>query len=150
MKFILNIAIVISVFFIAPVTADSTKHVEFLNTKPANEKLPFSEAVRVGDTVYLSGQIGIDPKTGKLAQGGFKAEARQTLTNIKSTLTKYGYGTENVVKCLVMLTDINDFSAFNDIYTDFFKPPYPARSAFATSQLALGSLVEVECIAVTG
>lgn len=150
MKYILIITMLISVLFQPTASADSNKHVEFLNTKPANERLPFSEAVRVGDTVYLSGQIGIDPKTGKLAKGGFKAEARQTLTNIKATLTKYGYGTEDVVKCLVMLTDINDFSAFNDIYTDFFKPPYPARSAFATSELALGSLVEVECIAVAG
>ncbi|GLX86116.1 hypothetical protein tloyanaT_23690 [Thalassotalea loyana] len=140
--------LVVCISFASGAESEIKSHVEFLNSKPANKKLPFSEAVRVGDTVYLSGQIGIDPKTGKLAVGGFKAETRQTLENIRATLNKYGYQTKDVVKCLVMLTDINDFAAFNEIYTEFFKPPYPARSAFATSQLALGSLVEIECIAI--
>lgn len=136
--------------FVSTVSFASEKpssEVEFLNSKPASARLPFSEAVRVGNTLYLSGQIGFNQETGKLASGGFKAETHQTLTNIKNTLEKYGASTKDVFKCLVMLTDINDFAEFNKIYTQYFTPPYPARSAFSVKELALGSLVEVECIA---
>ena len=122
--------------------------VEFLNSKPSNAALPFSEIVRVDNTLYLSGQIGFDPKTGKLAEGGFKGEAQQTMANIKNTLEKHGYSMKDVVKCMVMLTDMKDFKAFNQIYTQYFSAPYPARSAFAAAQLALNSKVEVECMAV--
>lgn len=125
------------------------KSVEFLNTKPASKTLPFSEIVRVENTLYLSGQIGLDPKTNKLAKGGVIAESNQTLTNIQHALKNHGYGMENVVKCTVMLTDIADFAAFNRVYTRFFSPPYPARSAFAVNKLALNAKVEVECIAST-
>lgn len=125
------------------------KNVEFLNTKPASKMLPFSEIVRVENTLYLSGQIGLDPQTGKLAKGGVIAESNQTLTNIKQALKNHGYGMENIVKCTVMLADIADFTAFNQVYTRFFTPPYPARSAFAVNALALGAKVEVECIAST-
>jgi reactive intermediate/imine deaminase len=125
------------------------KNVEFLNTKPASKKLPFSEAVRVENTLYLSGQIGLDPKTSKLAKGGVIAETNQTLTNIQQVLKSHGYGMENVIKCTVMLTNIADFAAFNRVYTRFFSPPYPARSAFAVNKLALNATVEVECIATT-
>ena len=121
--------------------------VEFLNGKPVSKKLPFSEIVRVENTLYLSGQIGVQPNTGKLVQGGFEAEAVQTLTNIKSSLQRYGYSMNNVVKCTVMLTNIGDFTRFNQVYSRFFTPPYPARSAFAVNQLALNASVEVECIA---
>ena len=123
--------------------------VEFLNAKPASPRLPFSDAVRVDHTLYLSGQIGLDPRTKQLAEGGFAAEAHQTLSNIQRTLTAHGYGMENIVKCTVMLTDIGDFKAFNAIYTKYFTPPYPSRSAFAVNELALGASVEVECLAVT-
>ena len=126
----------------------ASPQVKYLNTQPANKALPFSEAVKVGNTLYLSGKIGFNPKTGKLAEGGFEAETHQTLTNIKQTLHKYGYDMSAVVKCMVMLTDIKQFKAFNNIYTQYFTPPYPARSAFAVNELALNSLVEVECIAV--
>ena len=125
------------------------KSVEFLNTKPASKTLPFSEIVRVENTLYLSGQIGLDPKTNKLAKGGVIAESNQTLTNIQHALKNHGYGMGNVVKCTVMLTDIADFAAFNRVYTRFFSPPYPARSAFAVNKLALNAKVEVECIAST-
>jgi len=121
--------------------------IKFLNTKPANKALPFSEAVKVGNTVYLSGQIGFNAQTKKLVSGGIKAEANQVMTNIKTSLDKYGYSMKDVVKCMVMLTDINDFKAFNEVYTSYFEPPYPARSAFAVKDLALNSVVEVECIA---
>jgi len=124
-----------------------SKDVEFLNTKPASMALPFSELVRIENTLYLSGQIGLDPKTNKLAKGGFIAETNQALTNIQQTLQKHGYAMDNVVKCTVMLTNITDFAAFNRVYTRFFSPPYPARSAFAVNKLALNALVEIECIA---
>lgn len=141
------IALVFSVATPASLLANDLSDVEFLNSKPASKRLPFSEIVRVDNTLYLSGKIGIDPKTGKLAEGGFEAEAKQTLDNIKTTLNKHGFDMHHVVKCLVMLTDIDDFPAFNKVYTQYFTPPYPARSAFAVKALALNSLVEVECIA---
>ncbi|WP_394223302.1 RidA family protein [Alteromonas gracilis] len=119
----------------------------FLNSKPANPALPFSDIVRAGNTLFMSGQIGFDSSTGALAVGGFEAEAHQTMKNIKATLERYGYDMSQVVKCTVMLTDISDFAQFNTIYTQYFKPPYPARSAFAVKALALNSLLEVECIA---
>jgi|TARA_Y100000780_G_scaffold145172_1_gene130936 reactive intermediate/imine deaminase len=121
-------------------------NVDFLNTGKANPNLPFSQIVKAGNTLYMSGQIGINPATGKLAAGGFEGEAKQTLENIKRTLEQHNYSTSNIVKCTVMLTNINDFKAFNAIYTQYFSAPYPARSAFAVNALALDSLVEVECI----
>lgn len=141
--------ILLSTLFSQAALAEHDKHatVEFLNAKPSNAALPFSEAVRVGNTLFLSGKIGINPKTGKLAEGGVKAEADQILHSIAHTLTTYGYSMSDVVKCTVMLTNINDFKAFNEVYSKHFTPPYPARSAFAVSALALNSTVEVECIA---
>ncbi len=121
-------------------------NVDFLNTGKANPNLPFSQIVKAGNTLYMSGQIGINPATGKLAVGGFEGEAKQTLENIKRTLEQHNYSMSNIVKCTVMLTNINDFKAFNAIYTQYFSAPYPARSAFAVNALALDSLVEVDCI----
>lgn len=121
-------------------------NVDFLNTGKANPNLPFSQIVKAGNTLYMSGQIGINPATGKLAAGGFEGEAKQTLENIKRTLEQHNYSMSNIVKCTVVLTNISDFKAFNDIYTQYFSAPYPARSAFAVNALALDSLVEVECI----
>jgi len=109
--------------------------------------LPFSEAVRVGGTLHLSGQIGIKPGTLELAPGGIEGETRQTLENIRLTLETHGYTLGDVVKCTVMLADIAEWAAFNDVYRTFFSPPYPARSAFGATGLALGARVEVECIA---
>ena len=106
---------------------------------------PFSEAVRVGDTLYMSGQIGF--KNGKLVKGGIKAETKQTLDNIHSTLLKYGYQKSDIVKCLAMLTDMDDFDDFNKIYKAELSKPYPARSAFGVSELAAGASIEIECIA---
>jgi len=113
-----------------------------------NSSLPFSEAVKVGNTLYLSGQIGLVPDTGKLAQGGIKAETKQTMDNIVRVLNKYDYSIDDVVKCAVMLADIKEWPAFNDVYRPYFKSHFPARSAFAASGLALDAKVEVECIAV--
>ena len=122
---------------------------QFLNSgKVLPSTLPFSEAVRVGNTVYLSGQIGITPGAMTLVPGGMQAEARQTMENIRTTLTAHGLTMSNVVKCTVMLADMADWPAFNTIYQTFFTPPFPARSALGANGLALGARVEVECLAV--
>ena len=123
-------------------------NVEFLNSGtvvPAT--LPFSEAVRVNGQLYLSGQLGNIPGTLKLAPGGINEEARQTMDNIKAILAAHGYTMKDLVKCTVMLADMSDWPAFNTIYKSYFEPPYPARSAFGASGLALGARVEVDCIA---
>ena len=111
--------------------------------------LPFSEAVRVGDTVYLSGQIGNVPGPGpiRLAPGGMAAEARQTMDNIQTSLQAHGLSMADVVKCTVMLADMKEWGAFNDVYKTYFSGNFPARSAFGSNGLAFNARVEVECIA---
>jgi 2-iminobutanoate/2-iminopropanoate deaminase len=131
-----------------PVRADESPAIEFLNSgKVTPTTLPFSEAVRVGSTLYLSGQIGIKPGSFELVPGGIEGEARQTLENIRTTLETHGYTLRDVVKCTVMLADIAEWAAFNNVYRTFFSSPYPARSALGANGLALGARVEVECIA---
>ena len=111
-------------------------------------RLPFSEAVRVGSMLYLSGAMGIDD-AGTLVPGGIEAETRQALANIRSVLERHGSSMDRVVKCTVMLADIGEWATFNEVYKTFFATPYPARSAFGASGLALGARVEIECIAST-
>lgn len=107
----------------------------------------FSPAVRVGNLLFLSGQIGTDTAN-RLVAGGLQAEARQALNNVKATLEKYGSSMDRVAKCTVFLADIKDYADFNEIYASYFRVRKPARSAIAGSGLALGARVEVECIAV--
>ena len=107
---------------------------------------PFSEAVRVGNTLYLSGQIGM--REGRLVKGGIKPETKQTLDNINATLLTYGYQKSDIVKCVAMLVDMDDFDDFNDVYRAEMTRPYPIRSAFGVSELAAGASVEIECMAV--
>jgi len=109
--------------------------------------LPFSSAVRVGNTLYLSGNLGNIPGTLDLAEGGIQGETRQTLENIAAVLEQFGSSMDNVVKCTVFLADMAEWGAMNDVYKTFFKNP-PARSALGASGLALGARVEIECIAV--
>jgi reactive intermediate/imine deaminase len=113
-------------------------------------QLPFSEAVRVGSMLYLSGAIGTDPSTGQLVEGGIAAETRQVMENIRASLERNGSGMDRVVKCLVMLADIAEWPAMNDVYVTFFPGPKPARSAMGASGLALGARVEIECMARVG
>ena len=112
--------------------------------------LPFSEAARVGDTLYLSGQLGIVPGTLTLVTGGIKEEARQTMENIRTVLEAHGSSLRGLVRCTVFLADMADWPVFNEVYKTFFDGRYPARSALGASGLALGARVEVECIAVVG
>lgn len=109
----------------------------------------FSPAVRVGNVLYLSGQIGTD-STNRLVAGGIQAEGRQALNNVKATLERYGSSLDRVVKCTVFLADIKDYDAFNEIYASYFRARKPARSAMAASGLALGARVEIECVGVAG
>jgi 2-iminobutanoate/2-iminopropanoate deaminase len=109
--------------------------------------LPFSEAVQLGDTLYVSGQIGNQPGTLDLAPGGIGPEAKQALDNMKTILERHGSSLDSVMKCTVFLADIKDWPAFNQVYRSCFKKNLPARSALAASGLALGARVEVECIA---
>ena len=109
--------------------------------------LPFSEAVQLGDTLYVSGQLGNQPGTLTLVPGGMDAEAKQALENMKAILERHGSSLDHVVKCTVFLADIKEWPAFNVIYRSYFKENLPARSALAASGLALGARVEVECIA---
>lgn len=131
--------------------AAQSPQVQFLDSgKVLPKGLPFSEAVRVGDTLFLSGQVGVVPGKLELVPGGIKAETRQAMDNIKTTLEAHGYGMADVVKCTVMLADMAEWGTFNEIYRTYFSGRYPARSALGASGLALGARVEVECIAAKG
>jgi reactive intermediate/imine deaminase len=125
--------------------------IEFRNPPEAAALgLPFSEAVRVGDMLYLSGQIGTLPGTTDLVEGGITGETRQTLENIKAVLERNGSSLDRVVKCTVFLADIEEWPSMNEVYRTYFPDTPPARSAMAASGLALDARVEIECIAVVG
>jgi reactive intermediate/imine deaminase len=119
-------------------------------TNEAFANFPFSEAVRVGPFLYLSGQIGTDPETRQLVAGGIGPETRQTMENIKATVEKYESSMDRVIKCTVFLADMAEWPAMNEVYATFFPTNKPARSAMGASGLALGARVEIECIAVVG
>jgi reactive intermediate/imine deaminase len=110
--------------------------------------LPYSDAVRVGNLLFLSGAIGSVPGSRELVPGGIVAETRQTLENIKRNLEANGTSLDRVVKCTVMLADIADFELMNGVYSQFFPINKPARSTFGVSGLARGARVEIECVAV--
>lgn len=110
--------------------------------------LPFSEAVRVGELLILSGQIGVLPGTTTLAPGGIGPESRQALENVKAILGRHGASLKDVVKCTIFLADMSEWGAFNAVYREFFSAPYPARSALGANGLAFKARVEVECLAV--
>ena len=108
---------------------------------------PYSQAIQVGNLVYTSGQIPIDPATRKFVEGGIKEQTRQSLTNVKSILEEAGLTMGNVVKTTVFMADMNDFADMNAVYVEFFAEPYPARSAVAVKTLPKGALVEIEVVA---
>ena len=109
---------------------------------------PYSQAIEANGTVYVSGQLPIDPATGEFAPGGIQAQARQSLTNMRNILAETGLTMQNVVKVTVLLADIADFAAVNEVYAEFFSAPFPARSAFQVAALPKGAGVEIEAIAV--
>lgn len=111
---------------------------------------PYSQAIEVNGFVYASGQLPIDPATGAFPEGGVQEQTRQSLLNAKAILEEAGLTLANVVKTTVYLADMGDFAAMNEIYSQFFSQPFPARSAVAVKALPKGALVEVEVIAARG
>lgn len=108
---------------------------------------PYSQAIQVGNLVYTSGQIPIDPATGMIVTGGIKEQTLQSLTNVKAILEEVGLTMSNVLKTTVFMADMGDFADMNSVYAEFFTEPYPARSAVAVKTLPKGALVEIEVIA---
>ncbi len=129
--------------------SSSPDSVEYLTSpETTSMNLPFSEAVRVGNMLYLSGVIGNIPGKKELVSGGIKAETKQTMENIKRILERHGSSLSQVVKCKMMLADMNDWNAMNEVYLTYFSASrLPARSALGASGLALNARVEIECIA---
>lgn len=109
---------------------------------------PYSQAIEANGTIYVSGQLPINPATGEFAEGGIKELTAQSLTNIKNILAEAGLTMANVLKTSVFLADMADFAEMNEVYAQFFSAPFPARSAVAVKTLPKGARVEIECIAV--
>ncbi len=131
-----------------PASSDRESDIEFLHMPGTEDSgLPFSSAVRVDNTIYLSGMIGLEPGTLRPAAGGIQGEARAAMEEIKKTLETFGSTMDRVVKCTVFLADESDRDAFNEIYMSYFDT-LPARSGVTVKGLALGARAEVECIAV--
>jgi 2-iminobutanoate/2-iminopropanoate deaminase len=119
-----------------------------ISTKKAPAAIgPYSQAIQVGNLIYTSGQIPIDPTTGNIVEGGIKEQTRQSLTNIQAILEEAGLTMGNVVKTIVFMADMADFADMNSVYAEFFSEPYPARSAVAVKSLPKGALVEIEVVA---
>lgn len=116
-------------------------------TKAPSAIGPYSQAIQVGNLIYTSGQIPINPATGVFAEGDIKEQARQSLLNVKAILEEAGLTMGNVVKTTVFMADMNDFADMNAVYAEFFTEPYPARSAVAVKTLPKGALVEIEVVA---
>lgn len=124
------------------------RHTALTSEKAPRAIGPYSIGVQVGDLVFCSGQLGLDPATGNLAAGGIEAETHQALRNLSAVLEAAGAGLEDVVKTTVFLRDINDFAKMNAVYAEYFKENPPARSAFQAGALPKGAAVEIEAIAV--
>ena len=109
---------------------------------------PYSQSIQAGNTIYVSGQLPIDPATGAFAGEDIATQTRQSLTNIKAILAEAGADMSNVVKTTVLLANMADFAAMNAVYAEFFTAPFPARAAFQAAALPKNALVEIECVAV--
>lgn len=122
---------------------------EVIYTDRAPEAVgPYSQAVRVGNTLYLSGQVGLVPGTGKLAQGGLEPQTRQAMQNIQAVLEAAGFALSDVTEVEVYLTDMEDYGTFNDIYVSWFEDEPPARGVVEVARLPIGALVEIKMTAV--
>lgn len=131
----------------ASLSSGAAQAIEYYNANKEST-YPISDGVQVGKLLYLSGKLGIDPATKKLAVGGITPEAKGAMEMIKSTLEAHKYKMSDIVKCTVFLADVKELPAFNEVYKTYFQPlHYPGRSAVGVSGLALDARVEVECIA---
>ena len=120
-----------------------------ISTKDAPQAIgPYSQAIEANGFLFISGQLGVTP-SGEFAGADVKSQAQRSLQNLQAILSEAGLGFENVVKTTIFLADIADFAAVNEIYADFFKEPYPARSTVAVKTLTKGGLIEIELIAAT-
>lgn len=109
---------------------------------------PYSQAVEVNGTLYISGQVPVDPATGKVVEGGINEQTEQVMKNIAAILKEAGYDFSDVVKSTCLLSDMTNFKAMNDVYGSYYKENPPARAAFAVRELPLSVLVEIETVAV--
>ncbi len=125
------------------------KEREIISTPDAPAAIgPFSQAVHVENRLYLSGQLGLDPATGKFAGDDFESQARQALKNSKAILEKAGFSLDDVVQCQVFIKDMNNYSKFNEIYKEFFKKDYPARAVLEVSRIPADGLIEIMMVAI--
>ncbi len=126
-----------------------SEKIETINSPEAPKAVgPYSHAVRVGNTLYCSGQIPLDPSTSKLVEGAIIEQTKQVFSNISAVLSTAGLTSLNVVKTTVFLQDLSDFAAMNTLYAEYFGAHKPARSTVQVSKLPLGSLIEIEVLAV--
>ena len=133
---------------VVPLQPKTIENMKAISTTKAPAAIgPYSQAIKVGNLVYTSGQIPIDPATGVFVEGGIEEQTRQSLTNVKAILEEAGLTMKNVVKTTVFMADMNDFADMNAVYSEFFAEPYPARSAVAVKTLPKGALVEIEVVA---
>ncbi len=124
---------------------------EYLNSEATlKAKWPFSEAVRVGNMLYLSGVLPVKPGTMQLIEGDIKNQTQQVMENIKTILERNGSSMKNVIKCTVMMTNMKEWPDMNSVYITYFDEHFPARSAIGASSLALGAKIEIECMAMAG
>ena len=147
-------ALLVAQIIYAQKTTDSTKTKyitmkKIINTKNAPAPIgPYSQAVIAGNTIYVSGQVPIDPATGAIVSGDIKAEAKQVMENIKAILAEAGISFENIVKTSIFLTDMNNFAAVNEVYGSYFRSDFPARETVQVSRLPKDVQVEISVIAV--
>jgi len=122
---------------------------KIINTKNAPAAIgPYSQAVEVNGTLYISGQVPVDPATAKVVEGGIVEQTKQVMKNIEAILTEAGYSFSDVIKSTCLLSDMSSFASMNEIYGSYYKENPPARAAFAVKELPLGVMVEIETIAV--
>jgi len=126
-----------------------SEHAQVIVTDNAPKAIgPYSQAVRAGDTLYVSGQLAIDPATGEIVKGGIEAETHQALQNLKAVLEAAGYSLENVVSCQVFLSDMDHFTAMNKVYAGYFPRQPPARATVEVAELPKDARIEISAIAV--
>ena len=143
-------ALIFILFFSLGMTScieDDTTIIFHQSHEIKKQNAPFSDAVEANGFLFLAGQVGMDHTTRTLVEGGIQAETKQCIENIKAVLEHHGTSLDRVVKCTVILKDINEFSAFNEVYKTYF-PNKPARTTFAASGLAVGAQIEIDVIAL--
>jgi len=122
---------------------------QIIHTEKAPKAIgPYSQAVKAGNTIYISGQVPLNPKTGKIVEGGIKEQTEQVMKNISAILDEAGYSFSEVVKSTCLLSDMSNFAAMNEVYGKYYSENPPARAAFAVKELPLGVMIEIETIAV--